>query len=129
MFKKKLLINFSFLIMASTCAVAGELNTPPRSLTCEILEFSELDSLNKTELESYYCGNKLADAVSAKLSEEKPDDNIDIKLFKANTRLNELMKCQSANNKIIEIYVRKYSSDKISCSNYKGFDSDGNPKI
>jgi hypothetical protein len=93
-----------------------------RAFECQRFEFSELDSLSKTDLEAAICSidagyrmsNESSDAFIAKQSDPR------IKAVLLQRQIGKMEQCRSERTKASDLFLRKFPNDTLDCSKLPG---------
>ena len=118
-------------ISFNTLANESNLLVNSRAVQCKKIDFAELNTVDKNELESIYCGYIVGELVSEatiKAQEVKYANDPKMQVYLAEARINELMQCTAPKTEIIDILNRKFKGQRFECDKYKGFTNLANKK-
>lgn len=113
------------ILLASTSTIADEKKLSVRALLCESMEFNEINTYPKEELEALYCsysaGHKITSRTTTREAEKNKGTPAEIAILRAGLR--NLEQCRKELFKVSDLLKRKYSiaSSDIRCAEYKGY--------
>lgn len=116
----------------STTVFAVDLKMPKveRTADCRSIDSAELATMDQSELNEFYCGYQLNDALDERATEHaksNPDPNVQVYVLQRRVKILQL--CQEGANKTSDFYKRKSGGAAPDCRGYRGFDEAGKPSF
>lgn len=112
-------------LLVSMSALADEKKLSVRGLLCESMEFNEINTYPKEELEALYCSYSKGHKIVTKTTDEGAARNkgtpTEIAILRDGLR--KMEQCRKELFKVSDLLKRKYSvaSSEVRCEEYKGY--------